>query len=298
MNPRSAPTRSGVISRSTSRRPTARAAFTLIEMMVVIGIVLVLAGILLPVTFRARKAADRARTALDLQTIGAALEAFKGDTRDYPRAGTFPARKPRPGAALGGPTDLVTYGPEVLALCLIGDPGYQVKGPKGGLVAFDNQDGPGFRARPSSNKLGPYLEAGRFNVARVGDPDAGNGVFELQDRNGSPILYVPKREAALQSALATAKYVLDNNPNLAGQPDPLYNHWYAVGPNGPIITLEQMQLMMGDTNRNGVIDSPRETPATNAPYVLWAAGPDRRFGPTDLTPSAVGACDDVTNFAR
>jgi hypothetical protein len=71
--------------------------------------------------------------------------------------------------------------------------------------------------------------------------------------------------------------------------------------------LIRMQLMLGDQNASGQID-PGETPATNAPYLLWSAGPDEMFG-IDLSRGTTGAglavsasyvpnCDDATNFKQ
>src|SRR4051812_49044875 len=62
-----------------------RQGFTLIEMMVVIGVIIVLAGILIPTVLQARKGARRARIAADLNTITIALEAYQGDFGDFPR---------------------------------------------------------------------------------------------------------------------------------------------------------------------------------------------------------------------
>src|SRR5688572_16909693 len=62
-----------------------RDAFTLVEILVVIGIIVVLAGILVPLVGRSMRQAKQIRTAADLGSIGTALEAFKADHGDYPR---------------------------------------------------------------------------------------------------------------------------------------------------------------------------------------------------------------------
>ncbi|HTL30216.1 MAG TPA: prepilin-type N-terminal cleavage/methylation domain-containing protein, partial [Tepidisphaeraceae bacterium] len=59
--------------------------FTLIELMVVMGILLALAGNGLPVIFRVYRNGQNVRQAGDLQTISVGLEAFKADFGDYPR---------------------------------------------------------------------------------------------------------------------------------------------------------------------------------------------------------------------
>ena len=57
-------------------RTTNRRAFTLIEILVVIGIIVLLAGILVPLVGRSLRQAKQTRTAADLQSISTALEAF------------------------------------------------------------------------------------------------------------------------------------------------------------------------------------------------------------------------------
>src|SRR4051812_32667709 len=69
------------IRKSSSRR----SAFTLIELLVVIGIILVIAGIALPLIMKSYRAGERQRGQADLTTITVALEAFKGDFGDIPR---------------------------------------------------------------------------------------------------------------------------------------------------------------------------------------------------------------------
>jgi len=62
-----------------------RQGFTLIEMLVVIGIIGVLLAIILPTIFATNKAANRKRTQADLGTVQMALEEYRKDFKDYPR---------------------------------------------------------------------------------------------------------------------------------------------------------------------------------------------------------------------
>src|SRR5436190_18729986 len=69
----------------TSSHRHARRAFTLIEMLVVIGIIALLIAILVPTIMGSVKRAKKVRTAADMQTIRTALDAYKADFGDYPR---------------------------------------------------------------------------------------------------------------------------------------------------------------------------------------------------------------------
>jgi len=57
----------------------------MVEMLIVIGIIVVLAGILLPTILGAERAAMRARIASNLNSVAIALEAYKSDFGNYPR---------------------------------------------------------------------------------------------------------------------------------------------------------------------------------------------------------------------
>src|SRR2546423_15399800 len=65
-----------------------RRAFTLVEMLVVIGIIVLLVGILLPTVMSVRRSAEKTAVRMELQTIGLALDAYKNDFGDYPRSTT------------------------------------------------------------------------------------------------------------------------------------------------------------------------------------------------------------------
>src|SRR5438309_13901 len=62
-----------------------RRAFTLIEMLVVIGLVVLLMAFAVPMIGRAHKASVRNAMAADLAIISNGLEAYKADFGDYPR---------------------------------------------------------------------------------------------------------------------------------------------------------------------------------------------------------------------
>jgi type II secretory pathway pseudopilin PulG len=60
-------------------------AFTLIELIVVIGIIIVLAGLVLSTAGYARKKSARARAETEMAAISAAIENYKADNGVYPR---------------------------------------------------------------------------------------------------------------------------------------------------------------------------------------------------------------------
>lgn len=66
---------------------TDRRGFTLLELLVVISIIAVLAGLLLPVVAMVRRMANDAKCGSNLQQIAAAIEVYKGDNDD-----SFPER--------------------------------------------------------------------------------------------------------------------------------------------------------------------------------------------------------------
>src|SRR6516162_7552387 len=60
-------------------------AFTLIELILVVGIIIVLAGLVLSTVGYARKKGARARTETEIAAISAACENYKADNGIYPR---------------------------------------------------------------------------------------------------------------------------------------------------------------------------------------------------------------------
>ena len=73
------------LSTTPRLRASAIPAFTLLELLAVITIIAILAGIVIGVGRRASEAGKTARTKAELATLGAALESYKRTYGDYPR---------------------------------------------------------------------------------------------------------------------------------------------------------------------------------------------------------------------
>lgn len=242
---------------------------TLVELLVVVGIIVLLVGILTPMGMRAYRNSEISRIKMDLQAISAALEAYKQDHNSYPRNIDYTA----------DPSGDEYRGARLLAWALIGP----------GDAAVDGAEGPGFRTRrmdgtPQGRVYGPYLNIDSFILTSEPDnPDAGITTVApvMLDKMRQPILYFPA----------------SGNKNLfvgasETPPFPYYNY---ADNSAAASDLERFAAMLGDQNGDGRIAG-NESARTTLPFLLWCAGPDGEFGPAGTTAQDVDACDDITNF--
>lgn len=103
--------RGGRVGRNTlgpaGDTPAATAAFTIVEVIVVMAIILVLAGLILGTSGYVHNKAARSRAQAEIQALSAALESYKADNGIYPDDTTLDARLD---------TDSANYAPASLAL--------------------------------------------------------------------------------------------------------------------------------------------------------------------------------------
>jgi prepilin-type N-terminal cleavage/methylation domain-containing protein len=276
------------------RSSSSRRAFTVVELLVVIGILVLLASIAIPMVMRSYRNAEASRVRMDLQTIATALDAYKQDHGDYPRSdGTGDYR-----------------GAITLARALV------APGPDNGTGA-DGASGPGFRTRrlPGVDPLdtsddilqgkiyGPYLKAESFRLSST-PTNADAGLTDMAapllfDKARTVILYIPGKPTKPNLTAANA-YVA-----FGGRPFYDFADVSGTAAGTTPMSLKQMQIFLGDsgaTPDGGISGS--EKARYTGPFILWCAGPDGLFGP-DIAAAAptgtldaadVAACDDITNF--
>ena len=266
-----------------------RSAFTLVELLVVIGIIIILVGILLPTVMSSRRAADKAAARMDLQTIGLALDAYKADFGDYPRP---PVGQPK-------------Y--RLLAWALIG-PYNATTGPNnpfGGGMMTDGADGPGFRtvfSMSGSNQKGgkvwgPYLPPGKFLTSSSNFPD--NEKWDIMDRYGTPIEYFPRWRTPRPTM-----HLFGTDAATAGAAVYDYRQqWLASAtstPSGsltpnPQTPIPYLRKALGDDSVNDVIDG-AEVAKEMPPFILISRGPYQTYSTNFDITTNFAKCDEITNL--
>jgi type II secretory pathway pseudopilin PulG len=152
-------TRQGEACRST--------AFTLVELLAVLGIIAILVALLIPALTAVRKMAKETQQKAQITTIELAIVAFKNDYGDYP---------PSHGYDSSGGIDYYYCGAQTLAEALVGwdlmgfhpNSAWRADGKDkdGGSDAYDP---PTPNEENLKKRKGPYLELATANVFRLGD---------------------------------------------------------------------------------------------------------------------------------
>lgn len=296
-------------SSATNRRPGRSGGFTLVEMLVVIGILIVLMGLLFPAVSGAYKRGVRNRMQFDVQGLVLALEAYRNDMRDYPYIDYSDQTVVTiNGNAITGQI-LGFTNPGAVEMCqaLLG-PGNLTQDGYGAINPSNTANigtgalmTPGFTIRPRGQVYGPYVDPSRYKI--ILDPNATmtvpSGVIAqpgwcFADRYGNPYLYF--RASVNSPYLTPGGYCADYVPATAAKtaPVPYYNvhdnytafSWamdqgnsgatIAAGGSPTPEAILRLKLMLGDANTNGGID-PGES-AKLSTYLVWGAGPDGQYG--------------------
>ena len=271
---------------STRRHPLRFArAFTLVELMVVIFILAVLAGILVPSVTAARTAAKQAATGALLNTIGSGLDMFKSEPklgRVYPPSSWDTSQRGSPYET--GMGNFVARGAQTLVwglagADLLGTPGFQIDDSNG--IYLNKSNGGLYEtngATPVKQRLGPFIDLSKAKIKKPSETKRPPG-SSVNDR---PLVIVDSFDM----------------PVLYFAPDPNFSDVQMYWPSGrqshndgfldssqdPIADQTKFYNYILDNRAKGL--SGVNVPQNRDRFLLITAGPDRRYGTRD----------DVTNF--
>ena len=289
-----------------------RHAFTLLQVLVAMGIMTILAGVTLVAVVKAQRAARKTAIAFQLQSLSVGIDAYRADFN-----GELP------------PVDLYDGDPAIpdtgaFAICraLFSQANALQNGVSPQVSElYDSKDGPGFRMQAAGKTYGPYLQPDNFRFGYpidnggISDMSAPGTVFNavdhgrlmIADKSGRPILYAPTRLTkpkyskpnayyAVQgsdSALKTNPVIFCDIDALLGNPkgahfnDAFMKAYRSLilqdGETTSVPFVKRVQTILGDSGagpnaNNGRLDAD-ETPLLTRPYLLWSAGVDGIYGP-------------------
>ncbi len=175
-------------------------AFTLVELLVVIGIIGILVAILLPSIHAVRTSARNAETTAVFNAISGGLETYRNATGDpYPPSasdadptanvnefkGNWTANPTVPGSSMGTPTPISITGANLLLWALagadfLGTPGFKDINNDGlwwndtHMEMNDTPINPGLydlnsQAQPLHKRYGPFIDIGKTKIAKMQD---------------------------------------------------------------------------------------------------------------------------------
>ncbi len=166
-----------------------RSAFTLIEIMIVVGIIIMLMGITTQMLGSSTDAQGKARAKADMELIADALEQFRSVYGDYPRISCAGEEK---------------YSAARLYQCLVGKM-YMVA--KNGQISFLSMS--------DDSPRRPFIDASKMNLGSIQGNDDGivdpekSGVF-FADPWGEPYIYIYDTSSVVgaESAWLSPNYIL------------------------------------------------------------------------------------------
>lgn len=293
-------------NKKSARQGGRSMAFTLVEMLIVIGIIAILIALLLPALTTVKKMAKEAQQKAQFTTIELALTAFKNDYGDYPPSHGY--------TYLGGQVvDDYYFGAETLTEALVGWDlmGFHPKSAwwkngldKDGLLftydPFKSRDDNGDGIPDTlTERKGLYLELATANVFKLSDlfssvPGSFNqnnfvicDVFGAKSvtvggkvvKAGNPILYY---RANTSSKTIDATAAPNEEDRIYNRMDN-YNFLDSLGGKGPLWDATQFYEYITDSK---VSTTTLKWPSNPESYLLISAGPDGKYGTKD----------DICNF--
>ena len=284
--------------------------FTLIEILTVLAIIAILAGVLIPSMNMVRNTAKKVKQRTQLITIDQALMAFKNDMGYYPPSDWTPGQD--------------YCGAQKLAEALVG---WDLMGfhPESRFIALnDKAVGGVYDALDSGNlkkRVGPYLDMATANAFKLGVSSAGNGLFDdptplgadtfvlcdtytvkkIQYKSTSGDIIVVKAGTPILYFKANTSSKSLDHVLYSGNFENLIYNWYdnlplmglgSIKNTGELHPFGETSDIFYSDDVDGIVD-PKVTAASGIPwpynpdtYILISAGPDGLYGTND----------DITNF--
>ena len=148
-----------------------KTAFTLVELLIVLGIIAILVSLLIPALTMVRKVAKETQQKAQITTIELAIVAFKNDYGDYPPSHGWTS-------TTGDNIDPAYFGAQTLAEALVGWDlmGFHPKSAWGkdgkdkdgvNMVYLDGTESAAVREKNLKERKGPYLELATANAFRL-----------------------------------------------------------------------------------------------------------------------------------
>jgi len=248
-----------------------RAAFTVVELLVVMMIIALLAVLILGAVHHAQKSSKIAKTRADLAAISTAIEQYHSDFKVYP--------------GMPDPQPPATFQHTILAQALVGPGDHTEDGADGpGFRLPDNSTNPpGFSA--NSKKWDAYLSPEHFTMQKFAKG------WAFVDYFGNTIRYYPRRR----------NFATNLGPLVGKDATPgIFNVMDGENPDPASKSGEldaaTLGYILGDENGNNKIES-GESLKTESQFVLTSAGPDGLFNLTAADPR-LKKSDDIFNFDR